>query len=476
MTMKKKSPIHIAALSAMTLAGVTTFPSPIFAADITNIINPELIATSSENTAKTPEITPYSEINPTSEDWAIHGQLTNITQKHATFTAPYSGQQSLSPNGRTEETTDATLFVGRRLWSGAELWINPEIDQGHGFNDTLGAAGFPNGGAYKVGANLPYLRVPRLFIHQTISLGGEMSNIDSAANQLTNSVSANNIAITLGKFAVTDIFDSNSYAHDPRVDFLNWSIIDAGSYDYAADPWGFTWGGAVEWTQHWWTFRAGFFQLSPVPNGKITRIHFGENSTNIEFEARHIWAGHPGKIKLLAWINEANMASYQDAVALGQQSNSTPDVSLVRKYSSRPGVVLNMEQELSSSVGAFLRLSANRGKKETYEFSDINQSLSTGLSIKGDAWGRHDDTVGVAVAENRISSQAQAYFAAGGLGLLIGDGQLNYAPERIAEIYYSWQVIPSATLTFDYQHMTNPAYNQDRGPVSIYGVRVHASF
>ena len=412
----------------------------------------------------------------TSEDWAIHAQLTNITQKHANFSAAYTGQQSLSPVGRTEETTDLTVFIGRRLWKGAEVWINPEIDQGHGFNDTLGAAGYPNGGAYKVGANQPYLRIPRLFVHQTVSLGGDESHIDSAANQLASTVSANNLAITVGKFAVTDVFDTNSYAHDPRADFMNWSALDGGSYDYAADPWGFTWGGAVEWTQDWWTLRAGFFQLSPVPNGKITRVHFGGNSTNIEFEARHDWAGHPGKVKLLAWINQGDMASYQDAVTLGQQTNSTPDVGLVRKYSSRPGVVLNIEQEISASVGAFLRLSANRGNKETYEFTDIIQSLSTGLSIKGDSCGRRDDTIGIALAENRISSQAQAYFAAGGLGLLIGDGRLNYAPEKVTEIYYAWHVHPSVTLTFDYQHLTNPAYNQDRGPVSVYGIRTHASF
>jgi high affinity Mn2+ porin len=148
----------------------------------------------------------------------------------------------------------------------------------------------------------------------------------------------------------------------------------------------------------------------------------------------------------------------------------------VRRYSSRPGIVLNAEQELSSDVGVFLRLSADRGDKETYEFSDINQSLSTGLSIKGNRWGRSDDTIGIAGVINRISGQAQSYFEAGGLGLLIGDGQLSYAPEKIADIYYAWHLLSTASITVDYQHVSDPAYNQDRGPVSIYGLRLHANF
>jgi high affinity Mn2+ porin len=415
-------------------------------------------------------------VAPESEDWAVRGQLTNITQKHSDFPAQYSGPQSLSPDGPAEETTDATLMLGRRLWDGAEFWINPEIDQGFGFNNTMGIAGFPNGGAYKLGNNTPYLRVQRLFVRQTISLAGDRMDVDSAANQLAGNIGVNNVTITAGKFSVTDIFDTNTYAHDPRADFLNWSIIDGGSYDYAADPWGYTWGGALEWTQNWWTLRGGFFQLSPQPKSKIVRVNFGSNSTNLELETRHIWVGHPGKIKLLAWIDQGKMASYNDAVLLGQETNSIPKVALERRYSSRPGIVLNVEQELSSDVGAFLRVSADRGDKEAYEFSDINQSVSTGLSIKGNSWGRNDDIIGIGGVINRISGQAQSYFEAGGLGILIGDGRLNYAPEKIAEIYYSWHPWSFAAITFDYQHVSDPAYSQDRGPVSIYGVRFHANF
>jgi len=413
---------------------------------------------------------------PDQDDWALNGQLTNITQKHSDFTAPYSGAQSLNPHGRTQETTDITLMLGRRLWNGAEVWATSEIDQGFGFENTLGLAGFSNGGAYKVGSNTPYLRFPKLFIRQVLDLSGESSAVEAGPNQFAGNSTANNLTFTLGKFSVTDLFDTNSYAHDPRADFLNWSVIDAGSYDYAADPWGYTWGGSIEWTQDWWTLRGGFFQLSPKPNGKIVRINFGENSSNLELEMRHVWLDHPGKIKLLAWMNAGNMASYNDALLYGRQTNTTPAVEPVRRYSSRPGIVLNMEQELSSDVGAFARVSANRGDKETYEFTDINQSLSAGLLIQGDIWTRHDDSVGMALVENRISADAQKYFAAGGLGVLIGDGKLNYAPEKIMELFYSMRLVPSTSLTLDYQYISNPAYNQDRGPVSIYGIRLHANF
>ncbi len=407
------------------------------------------------------------------DSWAVHGQISNITQKHDDFTAPYSGANSLSPHGPTVETTDITLFVGKRLWQGAEVWINPEIDQGFGFNNTLGLAGFANGAAYKIGANTPYLRVQRLFVRQVVSLDGELSASQAGPNQFSMLQSANNVTATLGKFSVTDVFDTNSYAHDPRADFLNWSVIDAGAYDYAADSWGYSFGAALEWNQDWWTVRGGFFQLSPVPNGKIVRMNFGENSSNLELEMRHVWLTHPGKIKLLAWVNQGNMASYQDALA---EQKPVPEVAPVRKYGSRSGLALNMEQELSADVGAFARLSKNQGDKETYEFTDINASLSAGLLVKGGTWGRPDDSVGVAAVENRISTDAQAYFAAGGMGLLIGDGHLNYAPERILEMFYSLQVADNVTLALDYQHISNPAYNQDRGPVSIIGMRVHGSF
>jgi len=422
-----------------------------------------------------PSNAPADTVTP-DEAWAIHGQITNLTQRHPGFRSLYSGTNSLDAHGRTDETTDITLFAGVRLWHGAEFWMNPEIDQGYGLSNTVGVAGFPSGEAYKIGANAPYFRVPRAFLRQVIPLGTTLENVEGSANQLGGRRASDNLTITLGKFSVVDIFDTNSYAHDPRADFMNWSSIDAGAFDYAADAWGFTYGAAAEWTQGWWTARLGYFQLSSVPNGKIVRPRFNQYSLVSEFEARHDWLGHPGKIKLLAMANRASMGNYRDAVALGLASGATPDIALVRRTATRPGFALNAEQEITADLGVFARASINDGDKEAYEFTEINKSLSAGLSLKGSAWGRKDDTIGLAAVVNGLSGPAQDYFRAGGIGILIGDGSLNYGPEQIIETYYSMKLGRYVNVTFDYQHIANPAYNRDRGPVSVYGLRLHSEF
>ncbi len=417
-----------------------------------------------------------AETAPPDQDQALFGQVTNVTQWHPAFRSPYQGDNSLNPTRRSAETTDITVYAGFRLWRGAEFWLNPEIDQGFGLSDTLGAAGFPSGEAYKVGANKPYLRLPRAFLRQTINLGGETEKQEAAANQLPGSHSADNLVITFGKFGVPDVFDTNRYAHDPRADFLNWSLIDAGAFDYAADSWGFTYGAAAEWTQSWWTLRAGIFQLSPVPNGKVIAPRFHQHMWVSEAEGRGDWLGRPGKIKLTLFANQGRMGSYRDAVALARVSGDAPDTALVRKVATNTGYVLNLEQELTADLGAFARFSRNNGRYEAYEFTEINQSFSAGLALKGAAWGRANDTWGLALAQNALSSDARAYFAAGGMGILIGDGALNYAGERIVETYYALQFNAHATLSLDYQRLTNPAHNRDRGPVPLYAARLHIEF
>ena len=410
------------------------------------------------------------------QPWALHGQLTNVTQHHPNFRSPYQGTNSLIANGRTEETTDITLYAGARLWQGAEFWINPELDQGFGLSNTVGLAGFSSGEAYKIGANTPYLRVPRAFIRQVIGLSGAVEKVEGSANQLAASRAANNIILTVGKFSVTDIFDTNAYAHDPRTDFLNWSVIDAGAFDYAADAWGFTYGAAAEWNQEARTLRGGLFQLSKQPNGKITGVDFSQYTFVTELEQRYQLQGHPGKVKLLGFVNRGHMASYRDAVQLGQQSGNVPSNAQVRRLGTNPGASVNLEQEVAADLGVFLRASINSGKKEAYEFTEINRSVAAGLSLKGMRWGRAEDTVGVAAVVNGLSGDARQYFSAGGIGILIGDGQLNYGAEKILETYYSMRVTAFLKLSLNYQHVNNPAYNRDRGPVSIYGIRAHAEF
>ena len=425
------------------------------------------------------EVVTVKDVNPvvesvTSENWAVHSQLTYVNQWHPDFRALYDGQNSMGRAASNTNTTDITLFIGRRLWKNGEFWINPEIDQGFGLSNTVGMAGYPSGEAYKIGQNHPYIRLPRAFVRHVIPLDGELQTIEDGVNQFTNQYSSNNVVVTIGKFAVVDIFDNNSYAHDARSDFLNWSIIDSGTFDYAADPWGFANGLSLEWNQHQWSWRAAVFQMSQVPNQKISGVQFYPHSVVAEMEHRHEWTGHPGKFKLLFFLNESHMGAYRDATRLGMATNTVPDTASVRHNSSNPGLTVNVEQELASDFGAFLRMGLNSGKKETYEFTDINRSMSGGLSLQGMRWSRPSDRVGLAGAINALSSDAKAYFSAGGSGILIGDGKLNYGTERIVEAYYSAALPHNLKLSFDYQHVTNPAYNRDRGPVTIYAVRLHA--
>jgi high affinity Mn2+ porin len=410
------------------------------------------------------------------ERFAIHGQFTYVEQDAGSFRAPYAGQHSLSPR-QGRETTDATLYLGARLWSGAELWIDPEIDEGFGLDDTLGVAGFPSGEAYKVGKNKPYFRLPRLFVRQTLNLAGEREAIEAEANQLGGDRSLDRWVFTVGKFAVVDIFDVNQYAHDPRGDFLNWAAVDAGSFDYAADAWGFTVGAAAEWYQGTWTMRLGAFDLSNIPNSVHLDPGFHEFQIIAELEKRHTLFNHPGKLMVTIFDSRGRMGLLNSAVELAQASGQPVDIIPVRQYRSRLGASLNLEQQLIEDLGLFARAGKAAGNVETYDFSDIDRSVEAGLSLKGSAWQRGRDTVGLAGLVNNISAERQRFLNAGGLGILVGDGRLPHpGPEQILETYYSAQLLTHAQLTFDYQWVDHPAYNRDRGPVSIYAVRLHAQF
>ncbi len=411
------------------------------------------------------------------DDWAVHGQITFVDQFHPAFTSPYRGANSLDPGNRGDETAAATLFLGARLWRGGEIWADPEVDQGFGLSDTLGVAAFPSGEGYKVGSATPYFRLQRLFVRQSIDLGGDEQKIDGGANQFDETRTANNLVVTMGKISVVDIFDANDYAHDPSKDFLNWAIIDSGAYDYAADSWGYSYGGAAELSMDWWTLRGGVFDLSKLPNEKRLETGFRQFEIVAEGEERHTLFGHDGKLKLLGFLNRGWMGGYDDAVALAMQTGTTPSTALVRNYKSRGGAALNLQQDLTGDLGMFARLSYNDGSQEAYEFTEINRGFSTGISLKGASWNRSDDTVGAGYIVSGISQAAQRYFADGGLGILIGDGRLpHYGLENGLETYYSSKLASWFWATADYQLIANPAYNSDRGPVSIFGLRLHGEF
>jgi high affinity Mn2+ porin len=410
------------------------------------------------------------------EEFAFHAQFTYVEQDTSGFHAPYRGPNSLSPRvGR--ETTDITLYLGARLWPGAELWINPEIDQGFGLDNTVGVAGFPSGEAYKVGKNQPYFRLPRLFVRDTIDLKGEREVLDAGANQFGGDRSLNRLVVWLGKFSVGDVFDVNQYAHDPRADFLNWAAVDAGTFDYAADAWAYTVGAALEWYQDTWTTRAGVFDLSDIPNSAHLEPGFKEFQLIAEVEHRHEIVSHSGKVMLTVFDSFGRMGLLDEAVQRALDTQTPVDIAAVRRYRTRLGAHINVEQQLTKDLGFFARVGKAAGNVEAYEFTDIDRTVSGGLSLRGSAWSREHDTVGLAGIVNGISAARERFLNAGGLGILIGDGKLPHpGPEKIVETYYNAAVLSHAQITLDYQWVDNPAYNRDRGPVSIFAVRFHAQF
>jgi high affinity Mn2+ porin len=409
------------------------------------------------------------------DNWSMHGQTTYTSQYAPPFHAPYHGTNSLDSNaGR--ETWDATLYAGLKLWQGAELWVNPEIDQGFGLSNTLGIAGFTSGEAYKVGFDDPYMRVPRFFIRQTIDLGGATEKVEGDdINTFAGKQSADRLVVTVGRYSVSDLFDTVKYAHDPRADFLNWTLVDAGTFDYAADAWGYTYGATAEWYQGPWALRGGLFDLSIVPNSiELDRFH--EFQIVYELEHRHEIAGQPGSIMFDGFVTRGRMGRFDDAIVLAEETGGTPNTALVRHYASRIGFNVNFEQQVVPNVGAFGRFGWADGNYEPYEFTDVDRTASLGTQLAGKLWGRPDDTFGLAGVVNGISAPHIAYLNAGGLGILVGDGQLPHPGcEQIMETYYSFP-LGKVQATADYQFIVNPAYNRDRGPVSVLTMRLHAQF
>lgn len=412
--------------------------------------------------------------------WEIHGQTTFIFQGYPPINAAYSGANSLPPGGQSRETWTVSAFLGMRLWQGAELYYNPELLQGFGVADTTGAGGYPNGEAQK--SNFPYPRynTSRLFLRQEIGLGGEREKVESDYGQLSGERDVSRVTVQIGKYSVKDIFDGNAYAEDPRLDFLNWSIWASGAFDYPADRLGLTWGLAVELNRPTFAVRAGYFLVPFESNANtLDTALFVRGGYVGELELRYRPFGRTGSFRFGTWLNSTFSGAYNDAVALaaltpGLTANDT--IAQTRQGRTKYGVYLNFDQELSDSVGLFGRFSWNDGRTEIMSFTDIDNSISLGLSIKGTSWGRPDDRIGIAGAVNQISGPHAGYLAAGGLGPLVGDGALTYAAENVFEAYYAFQIAKGIVATADYQLLANPAYNAVRGPVNVFSGRLSARF
>jgi len=420
---------------------------------------------------------PAKPLLPESDVWNVHVQTTFLPQGYPAIRSPYAGPDSLPGGGQLQSTWTTSAFLGVKLWEGGEFYFDPELAQGFGLNGTLGVAGFPNGEAQKAGAAFPKIRAQRYYFKQTFGLGGGQEDVDDAPNQLAGKRDIDRITVIAGRFAVGDFFDNNAYAHDPRADFMNWAMWASAAYDFPADLPGFTRGAVVELNRKDWAVRAGLFEEPTAPNSDVLTAK-GLGGV-VEFEGRYNIFEQPGKIRLGAFDNQGHTGNYNQAIAI-ENADPALDINVVmagiRHDNQKYGFYANLEQQLVKDVGLFARASWNDGSSEILSFTDIDRSISGGLSIKGSFWGRPDDTVGIGGAVNGLSDAHRAFLAAGGIGLLIGDGQLNYSPERILETYYAYNVRKGVTLTADYQLITNPAYNADRGPVSVFSGRLHGEF
>jgi high affinity Mn2+ porin len=414
---------------------------------------------------------------PESTDWNVHAQTTFLPTAYPAFRSPYAGPYSLPGSGQARETWTTTAFLGVRLWQGGEFYFDPELAQGFGLNGTLGLAGFSNGEAQKAGAPFPKYRPQRYYIRQTFGLGGEQEDVADAANQLPGKRDIDRVTVVVGRFAVGDFFDGNSYAKDPRADFMNWAMWSSAAYDFPADLPGYTRGAIAELNRKDWAARAGVFEVPSAPNSDI--LTFKTGGAVLEFEERHKVFDQPGKLRLGIFANRGNTGNYRQAVAIAAFDPAL-DINTVmqsiRRENLKYGFYANAEQQIAKDIGVFARASWNDGQNEILSFTDIDRSLSGGVSIKGSYWGRSSDTIGLGGAVNGLSSGHRDFLGAGGLGLLIGDGRLNYQPERILETYYAFAIDKNFTVTADYQFITNPAYNADRGPVHIFSGRLHGEF
>jgi high affinity Mn2+ porin len=408
-----------------------------------------------------------------SPDWTFHAQTTFIEQMHPGFDAPYSGMNSLDPNEEWKHTVSFTLFLGHTLWRGAALYYDPEVTQGEGLSDTLGIAGFPNGEGSRASSANPQYDTARLFIRQVVNLGGKASNVDDDENQVAQPQDENRLIFTLGKLSATDVFDDNSYSHDARTQFLNWALVDDGAWDYPADAKGYTGGFTAEWALTGRTLRYGIFMEPQVANelpldDRIDKAY----GQAFEWEERYSSGAHSGALRALVFWNRAHMGSYQAAL----DGPFPPDVTLSRQYRSKTGAGLDWEQEVSDGVGLFARAGFNDGHTETWAYTEIDRTVSAGVSVSGKRWGRADDTLGVAGVANGLSALHREYLAAGGYGFIVGDGRLSYEPEEILETYYNWRPVKWLMVALDHQFVQNPGYNSDRGPVNVFAVRIHAEY
>jgi high affinity Mn2+ porin len=409
------------------------------------------------------------------ERWNWFYQATSIGDYHGTFRSPYAGSFSLQNYPERDVSLTTTLFLGLRLERNTQLYFDPEIAGGKGFSGVNGLANSENGELPRVASATPKPYIARLYISHDFGFGDEKESFDTDPNQLAGQRPMNRYTVTVGRFTVTDFFDNNRYTHDPRTQFMGWAIMYNGAWDYPADTRGYTWGWVHELHTKHWSFRYGSAAMPRVANGlRFDRRLFRDRGDVWEEEYRYQIRRRPGVVRLLEYQNYANAGNYDAAIQLAKQNGGVPDVTATRRVGTlKYGAGLNVEQELTKNIGVFGRLGWNDGKTESFAFTAIDRLATAGVSVTGQRWHRQFDTVATELTTSGLAAIHAQYLALGGHDFLIGDGALTYGHEVIWESYYNARIFRGFFAAFDVQHVNNPAYNRDRGPLWIESLRLH---
>jgi len=410
------------------------------------------------------------------ENWSLHLQATVIPQYHFNFSAKYTGNNSLQTSEGTKTSFTNTYYIGRRLWKNSAVYFNPEIAGGEGLSKATGIAGFANGETFRIGSAAPKLYVARIYFEQKFALDAATSLVEDDQNQLRENAPASYVSIRAGKFCLADFFDDNSFSHDPRTDFMNWSLMTAGAWDYPANTRGYTNGLVLELKKPSWAIRTAAVQVPQEANGLKLDTKIGTAFGSV-LEAEKKWVVNTKEnvvVRIGGFYNKSRMGNYNEAIEDGLALSMPPDITSTRKYSrDKTGFYINAEYDVKNG-GGFLRYSWNDGNNETWAYTEIDRSFSAGISFNGTAWKRPMDKWGLAYVGNGISTPHRNYIKNGGYGFIIGDGQLNYGIEHIIEFFYSYHIMPlHVFISPDYQFVLHPAYNRDRGPVHIVALRLH---
>jgi hypothetical protein len=418
-------------------------------------------------------IFPHSE---SSRFW-ISGQANFISQWHPSFRSPYEGMNSLSSGAQDASSRVLTLLMGVQASSTTEFVLDIQETGGNGIGQALGLAGFTNLDVVRnpTISKAPY--VARLMWHQIIPLSSRKKPSSRTPLSLFKELPVRRLEIRFGKFSLADFFDLNTYGTDSNLQFLNWTLDNNGAYDYAADTRGYTYAAMVEYDDEHWGVRFAEALMPKVANGLNLDADLGRaGSENVEFEVHHpFMAKREATLRFLGYVNHANMGIYRVAIA-NFLAGETPKPEITAHPpagTTKYGFGVNVEQLLTDWLGVFGRWGWNEGQHESYAYTEVNESEQAGLGAQGVRWNRKQDRAGLAFISNGISSDHQRYLALGGSGFLLGDGKLNYGRENIVEGYYTLHMWRGIFASIDLQHINNPGYNRDRGPVLATAVRLH---